>query len=79
MRKRSVSWFMDHSLDPRVRHVVATVHKVIMFQNHSEPSVHADSVLALATTGCLMTQLPEIVQDAVSIGGGERMPNTDGN
>ena len=61
---------MDHSLDPRVQHVVATVHKVIMFQNHSEPSLHADSVLALATTGCLMTQLPEIVQEAVSIGRG---------
>ena len=32
MHKRAVSWFMDHSLDPRVRHAIATVHKVAMIQ-----------------------------------------------
>ncbi|KAF8264348.1 acyl-CoA dehydrogenase NM domain-like protein [Lactarius quietus] len=32
MHKRAVGWFMDHSLDSRVRHAVATVHKVAMIQ-----------------------------------------------
>lgn len=32
MHKGAVSRFMDHSLDPRVRHAIATVHKVIMIQ-----------------------------------------------
>ena len=32
MHKETVTWFMDPSLDPRVRHAVATVHKVTMIQ-----------------------------------------------
>ena len=32
MQKRAVAWFMDHSLDSRVRHAVATVLKVSMVQ-----------------------------------------------
>ncbi|KAI0292233.1 acyl-CoA dehydrogenase NM domain-like protein [Multifurca ochricompacta] len=32
MHKQSVAWFMDPALDPRVRHAVATVHKVMMIQ-----------------------------------------------
>ncbi|KAI9436922.1 acyl-CoA dehydrogenase NM domain-like protein [Lactarius indigo] len=32
MHKQAVTWFMDASLDPRVRHAVATVHKVTMVQ-----------------------------------------------
>ena len=32
MHKQAVTWFMDPSLDPRVRHAVATVHKVAMIQ-----------------------------------------------
>ena len=32
MHKRAVGWFMDHSLDSRVRHAIATVHKVAMIQ-----------------------------------------------
>jgi acyl-CoA oxidase len=32
MHKQAVAWFMDPALDPRVRHAIATVHKVIMIQ-----------------------------------------------
>ncbi|KAI0249451.1 acyl-CoA dehydrogenase NM domain-like protein [Lactifluus subvellereus] len=32
MHKQAVAWFMDPALDPRVRHAVATVHKVVMIQ-----------------------------------------------
>ena len=32
MHKQAVTWFMDPSLDPRVRHAVATVYKVAMIQ-----------------------------------------------
>jgi acyl-CoA oxidase len=32
MHKQAVAWFMDPTLDPRVRHAVATVHKVAMIQ-----------------------------------------------
>ena len=32
MHKRAVTWFMEPSLDSRVRHAVATVHKVTMIQ-----------------------------------------------
>ena len=32
MHKQAVEWFMDPALDPRVRHAVATVHKVAMIQ-----------------------------------------------
>ena len=32
MHKRAITWFMDPSLDPRVRHAVATVNKVTMIQ-----------------------------------------------
>ena len=32
MHKQAVALFMDHSLDPRLRHAVATVHKVSMIQ-----------------------------------------------
>jgi hypothetical protein len=32
MNKQAVAWFMDPALDPRVRHAVATVHKVAMIQ-----------------------------------------------
>ena len=32
MHKQAVEWFMDPTLDPRVRHAVATVHKVAMIQ-----------------------------------------------
>jgi acyl-CoA oxidase len=32
MHKQAVAWFMDPVLDPRVRHAVATVHKVAMIQ-----------------------------------------------
>ncbi|KAH8989801.1 acyl-CoA dehydrogenase NM domain-like protein [Lactarius hatsudake] len=32
MHKQAVTWFMDSSLDSRVRHAVATVHKVAMVQ-----------------------------------------------
>jgi alkylation response protein AidB-like acyl-CoA dehydrogenase len=30
MHKQTVAWFMDPALDPRVRHAVATVHKVAL-------------------------------------------------
>jgi hypothetical protein len=32
MHKQAVAWFMDSALDPRVRHAIATVHKVEMIQ-----------------------------------------------
>ena len=32
MHKQAVAWFMDAALDPRVRHAIATVHKVTMIQ-----------------------------------------------
>jgi len=32
MHKQAVAWFIDPALDPRVRHAVATVHKVAMIQ-----------------------------------------------
>jgi hypothetical protein len=32
MHKQTIAWFMDPTLDPRVRHAVATVHKVAMIQ-----------------------------------------------
>jgi acyl-CoA oxidase len=32
MHKQAVAWFMDPALDPRVRHAIATVHKVEMIQ-----------------------------------------------
>jgi hypothetical protein len=32
MHKQAVASFMDPALDPRVRHAVATVHKVVMIQ-----------------------------------------------
>ena len=32
MHKQTVAWFMDPALDPRVRHAIATVHKVAMIQ-----------------------------------------------
>jgi len=32
MHKQAVAWFMDPALDPRVRHAVATAHKVAMIQ-----------------------------------------------
>jgi len=32
MQKQTIAWFTDASLDPRVRHAVATVHKVTMIQ-----------------------------------------------
>jgi|SRR5216683_7448252 len=32
MHKQAVAWFMDPAIDPRVRHAIATVHKVTMIQ-----------------------------------------------
>jgi alkylation response protein AidB-like acyl-CoA dehydrogenase len=32
MHKQAISWFMDPAIDPRVRHAIATVHKVAMIQ-----------------------------------------------
>jgi acyl-CoA oxidase len=32
MQKQAVAWFMDPALDPRVRHAVATVYKVVVVQ-----------------------------------------------
>lgn len=32
MHKQTVEWFVDPSVDPRVRHAVATVHKVTMIR-----------------------------------------------
>ena len=32
MHRQAVAWFMDPALDPRVRHAIATVHKVEMIQ-----------------------------------------------
>jgi alkylation response protein AidB-like acyl-CoA dehydrogenase len=32
MHKQTVLWFMDPAIDPRVRHAVATVHKVTIIQ-----------------------------------------------
>ncbi|KAF8502765.1 acyl-CoA dehydrogenase NM domain-like protein [Russula emetica] len=32
MHKQTIAWFMDPTLDPRVRHAIATVHKVAMIQ-----------------------------------------------
>ncbi|KAI0259309.1 hypothetical protein BC834DRAFT_636721 [Gloeopeniophorella convolvens] len=36
MHEQCVAWFCDPSLDPRVRHAVATVHKVAMIQTAQE-------------------------------------------
>jgi alkylation response protein AidB-like acyl-CoA dehydrogenase len=36
MHKQAVAWFMDPTLDPRVRHAIATVHKVMMIQTAQE-------------------------------------------
>jgi alkylation response protein AidB-like acyl-CoA dehydrogenase len=32
MHKQTVEWFVDPSIDPRVRHAIATVHKVTMIR-----------------------------------------------
>jgi alkylation response protein AidB-like acyl-CoA dehydrogenase len=36
MHKQALIWFMESTLDPRVRHAIATVHKVVMIKTAQE-------------------------------------------